>query len=206
MKRISLYIICVLLAVFAATPSASALTPQQILDKAAKEMTVAPSLSVKFTTSGAYGNNNGSLTISGNKFQFAAGDISVWYNGKTQWALSRSAEEVSITEPTASELVESNPFTLISKHKQLFNAKLTSSTKNVYVVNLTPKNRHSQIRTATISIDARTFMPKSLDCTLSDNSKISVKVSSVSKGKALPASYFIFNPKAHPDLEVIDLR
>ena len=206
MNRLNIKIFTILLSIFALPLSASAITAEQILDKAAASLTSAPSVSIKFTTSGSMGNSTGSITMSGNKFTFTSGELSVWYNGSLQWALMRSAEEVSLTKPTASELIESNPFAIITNHKKLYTAKLLDSANGNYRIRLTPKGRHGHLRTATITIGSSNYAVKALSATLNDNSSFNVKVTSTTKGKALPVSYFTFDAKAHPSIELIDLR
>lgn len=204
MTRLKLLISIIL--AFAAIPASAALSAEQILDKTAKTLTASPSATVKFSLSSSNGNTSGAITMSGNKFTFNAGDINVWYDGHSQWALQRSAEEVSLTQPTAAELIESNPLTIISNHKKLYNAKLLASSGNAYKIQLTPRGRHSQVRSAIITINKTTFAPKTLQIVLSNKSSINVTINSISKGAALPASYFKFDAKSHPGVELIDLR
>lgn len=182
------------------------MTGDKVLDKSAKVITSAPSMTVNFTVGTSRGNSSGWITMSGKKFIFSSGDLKVWYDGTSQWALQRSVSEVSLTTPTASELVDSNPFELISRHKQLFTAKLLSTSKDGYRVQLTPKSKGSQIKAATVTINSSSFMPKSLDVTMHDGQKMKINVTSTSQGKTLSAAYFKYNPKANPGVELIDLR
>lgn len=182
------------------------MTGDKVLDKSAKVITSAPSMTVNFTVGTSRGNSSGWITMSGKKFIFSSGDLKVWYDGTSQWALQRSVSEISLTTPTASELVDSNPFELISRHKQLFTAKLLSTSKEGYRVQLTPKSKGSQIKAATVTINSSSFMPKSLDVTMHDGQKMKINVTSTSQGKTLSAAYFKYNPKANPGVELIDLR
>lgn len=207
-KRIFLNIIhlFILVALTLTSASASAApSATQILDKAATVMTSSPSATVKFTMSGA-ATGSGSMTISREKFHFTAGDMTVWFDGKNQWALQKSAGEVNLTEPTNAELVESNPFALISSYKTTYNAKVVSSSSGIYTVELTAKQRHAQIRQATLTINAADYHLRTIDATLSDGKKLRVNVTSLNTGKALPASYFQFNTKSNPQVKLIDLR
>lgn len=110
--------------VIAASPSA-----EQILDKTAKAMTSAKSVTVKFGYTAGGNHSNGSMTMSGKKFTFNLGNIAVWYNGTLQWALNRSDNEVTLTKPTAAEVVESNPFAILTSYKQRYTPSLTKKQK-----------------------------------------------------------------------------
>ncbi len=205
MIRINIILLTLLWAVFIPNKS-SALSAEQILDNTSKLLRTSPSLTIKFSVKGNNSSGNGTITMSGNMFIFDSDDICVWYNGTNQWTLQRSVDEVSLTSPTTSELIESNPFAIISKHKQLYTSKVISSSPTTYKIQLTPRNRHSQISSAIITINALTFMPSALSCTLSDKSVMNVTINSTSKGKALAKSHFTFNTKAYPNTELIDLR
>lgn len=185
----------------AASPSAG-----QILDKTAKTLTSAKSVTVKFGYTAGGKHATGSMTMSGKKFTFNLGNIAVWYNGTHQWALNRSDSEVTLTKPTAAEVVESNPFAILTSYKQHYTPSLTQSTKSEYTVTLKPKKRGGQITTATIRINAANYNPVALTLRLTDGSIVTISVNSVSRGASLPTSYFQYDTRSNPKVELIDLR
>lgn len=185
----------------AASPSAT-----QILDKAAKTLTSAKSVTIKFGYSAGGRHANGSMTMSGKKFTFNLGNIAVWYNGIHQWSLNRSDSEVTLTKPTATEVVESNPFAILTSYKQYYNPSLAKSTKSEYTITLKPKKRGNQITSATLRINAANYNPTALTLRLSDGSTVAITVTSVSRGASLPATYFRYDAKSNPKVELIDLR
>ncbi len=189
------------LGVMAASPSA-----EQCLDKTATTLTSSKSITVKFGYTAAGNHANGSMTMSGRKFTFNLGNIAVWYNGTLQWALNRSDNEVTLTKPTAAEVVESNPFAILTSYKQNYTPTLTKSTKSEYTVTLKPKKRGGQITSAIIRINAANYNPMGLTLKLSDGSYITVSVTSVIRGATLPASYFQYDARSNPKVEIIDLR
>ncbi|MBO5053384.1 MAG: outer-membrane lipoprotein carrier protein LolA [Muribaculaceae bacterium] len=205
MKRLLNILITLILVLGNGIYSHAAKSATSILDNTAKTFTSPASVTVKFSLSGAT-SGMGQMTMSKQKFTFSAGDMSVWYDGKSQWALQRSAGEVNLTNPTADELAESNPFAILSAYRSLYNAKLISSTKTAYTIELTAKHRHSQIKKAILTISPNKYQLMSIKATLSDNSTLSVKVTSFSPGKALPASYFQYNAHSNPSVKIIDLR
>lgn len=184
----------------------AAMTAEQILDKVAASLTKAASATVSFSFSANGNSGNGNVTMCREKFSYNAGDLAVWYNGKTQWALQRSANEVSITEPTAAELIESNPFKILSNYKKLYNCSLISSTNGVYKVQLTAKSKSASIKSATITVNSKTYNPVSITASMSSKFKTTIAIKSITKGKALPNSYFEYNTKMNSKVEVIDLR
>lgn len=185
---------------------AASLSAEQILDKTAKTLTSAKSTTVKFGYTAGGKHANGAMTMSGKKFTFNLGNIAVWYNGTLQWALNRSDSEVTLTKPTAAEVIESNPFAILTSYKQHYTPTLTKKTKSEYTVILKSKRRGSQITTATIRINASNYNPVALTLQLTDGSTVSVSVNSVSHGATLPASYFQYDTRSNPKVELIDLR
>ncbi len=185
----------------AATPTAA-----QILDKTAKTLTSAKSATIHFAYTASSAHSNGFITISSKKFTLSLGNMAIWYNGTLQWALNRSENEVSLTRPTAAETLETNPFAILTSYKQHYTPTLAKASKSEYTVTLRPKSRNAQITSATIRINAANYQPKALTLRLSDGSTVSATVTSVSTGSALPASYFEYNARANPQIELIDLR
>lgn len=185
---------------------AAPVSAEKILDKTAKTLTSAKSVTIKFGYTVGGNHAKGSMTMSGKKFTFNLGNIAVWYNGTHQWALNRSDSEVTLTKPTAAEVIESNPFAILSSYKQHYTPSLTKSTKSEYTITLKPKKRGGQITTATIRINAANYNPIALSLRLSDGTIVSISVTSVSRGASLPASYFRYDTRSNPQVELIDLR
>lgn len=197
-----------ILTLLAATAVAAraAMTADQVLAKVASALTTPPSVSVTFTFSGNGQAGEGAMTVCRNLFTYNAQDLAVWYDGANQWALQRSAGEVTVTEPTAEELIESNPFSIITGYRQHFTGKLLSAPKGMYKIELTAKRRHQAIRSAIITVNAKTFVPELIEATMGQNVKTTVRVKSFIKGKALPKTFFQFNPKLNPKVRINDLR
>ena len=183
-----------------------AITAEQVLAKVSTALTSPASVSVTFGFSGSGGSGSGTMTVCRNRFTYNAGDLAVWFNGKTQWALQRSVKEVSVTEPTASELMESNPFNVVTGYQNHYTCKLLTAPAGQYKVSLTAKSRTATVKSAVITVNSGTFIPMSIEATMSGGAKTTVTVKSFTKGKALPQSYFEFNPKMNPEIEVVDLR
>lgn len=184
----------------------AALTAAQVLDRVSAALTKPASVSVTFSFKGQGGSGNGSLTVCRDLFTYNAGDLAVWYDGKSQWALQRSAAEVSLTEPTAEELVESNPFRIITHYKRNYTYKLQPAPKGQYKILLTAKSRSAAVRTAVVTVNACTFVPVSIEASMGAGARTTVTVKSFVAGKALPKSYFQFNPRLNKDVHVNDLR
>ena len=187
----------ILLAILAiASLSAAAGTGDAVFNKAIATYKAAKGIAVKYSMTGAVGNSSGEIIMQGNKFCITASNMICWYNGKTQWSYSTMSNEVSIMEPTASELQVVNPFSVISNFQ------------TAYIVQLRPKNaRTSQFSQVVVTIAKKTNLPSKIVATMRDKSKISITLSGYRTGGNFPASTFVYNKKYVPaGTQVVDLR
>lgn len=179
-------------------------TAEQILSRCAAKISNAPSVTIKFSLAFGDKRSNCELIIAKNKYRLSSDEIEVWYDGATQWSYSSQDKEVSITEPTDEELLESNPFTIISNYKTAYTYRRLAGDKNE--IELVAKNKMSVVRKAVITIDEKTSLPSKLIVTMSNGHTFSANVTSAVEGKALPSSTFIYNKEKYPAQTTIDLR
>lgn len=160
----------------------------------------------QFTLSVANQRVEGSVIMERGKFQLTTPGFSVWYDGNTQWTMIASSQEVNITEPTLEELMESNPFVIVSNWRQHYKALRLSDSDGRRRVQLTPLHpEDTQIANAVIYVNADNW-PAIVDVTFNDSSKVTVIVEHIATVAAKRNSYFVFDPAANPAIEVIDLR
>lgn len=169
-------------------------------------MESAPSLTINMTLINDGSAVPGNLTMSGDKFRFTTDEMTMYYDGTTQWTLDTGAGEVSITTPTAEELIETNPLAFMRNYSSRYNVRIVSSSSDKYIVRMTSKTKSTYVRTADVTINASTMMPVSVSAALSTGQNLKINISSTSQGKTLPAATFRFDKKRHPNIEVIDLR
>lgn len=176
------------------------------LAKTASALRSAKSLTAQFAATTPDGSGFGTLVMAGDKFKMSTDDMTIWYDGRNQWTMMKSAGECNLTEPTAEELQEVNPLAVIDRFRSNYKASLLQSAAKVWKIRLTSRSPKAEIRTADLTIDPRTNLPKSIVMTTRSGQKISISVSSVKTGSALPLSTFKFDNKKFPTIELIDLR
>lgn len=206
MRRAYTYIIICVLAI--TMPAWTyGMTADQVLQKTARQISKAPSLSATFTaTTGDGARTSGTYTMSGKCFSLVSGNYASWYDGSNLWSYSRASGETSLTAPTAEELIEINPLQVISGNSRSYKAKMISQDKNKYVLELTPLSKSSSVSRAIVTISARTWLPVSVDASFSNSARISISIPSAKIGKALPKSTFTYPAARYKGVEVIDLR
>lgn len=206
MKQPYIHIFTLVLMLFACPVYANAISAESILQSAAEKYRKAQSLSASFIIEANGNKTDGSIIVAKDKFRLSMPQMSIWYNGRTQWTYSPATQEVSITEPSAEELQQINPFAIVSSFRQSYKSTLLKSSAGTHKVSLVPINNDGAIKSIILSIDAKTSYPKEINITTDSNSTVKIIVSNVTSGKKLPLSRFTFNPKEYPDAEVIDLR
>lgn len=201
-----LYNLCVtvVLILLCAGESLAATTAAQALETSAARLNAAPSVTFKLTMTSGGVTTHPTLTISKNKYRLSSPELEVWFNGKTMWVYSPETREVNITEPTPEELVECNPVSLLNNYTSIYTARFPSHGQNL--VELVSRNKTSALRKAVIEINPKTKMPVRIDATMTGQKTVNIKIDSSTEGRTLPESTFVYDAKAYPASEIIDLR
>lgn len=182
-------------------------TAASVLRKCAAKIDAQTSVVASFVISGQDGPVNGEITLAKAAFAMSTPQIKVWYDGRTQWTYLSASGEVSITEPTAAELMESNPFTIFTNFESHYKTRLVKAPAGSKAVELTPLSGSALgIRRAVVTINSATGYPAAVSVTFTNGQEIKAQISKIAPGKKLPASYFRFDNKKYPAAEIIDLR
>ena len=202
-------LLTLLLVVAAAIPAFAADNAASVLDKAAQKIRTAKSIEASYSLSSpgsGTGTASGTLTLAGDKFVMTSGDMTIWYDGTTQWVYVKADNEVNITEPTADELQQVNPFVIINSFRQNYNAKTLSAAGATKKISLTAKSSKSDIRSATVTISTSTGMPTEISLKMASGQSATIKISSLTTGQHLPVTTFRFPKASYPGAEIVDLR
>ncbi|MCC8070981.1 MAG: outer-membrane lipoprotein carrier protein LolA [Bacteroidales bacterium] len=196
-----------LLSLLFMTPKAwCADSASDILAKAANKISTAKSITASFLVNQDGATTSGSLTLAGDKFHIYQPQLTVWYDGKTQWAYLPASSEVDISTPTDNELEEVNPLSLLNRFQKRFIASKEASAAGTYKIALKSRQSDDPIGNATLTLDASTLQPKSIVLKLVDGRQINVSITSFTYGGALPDSTFKFDKAKYPGVEIVDLR
>lgn len=182
------------------------MTASGVLDKVIATMQNSPSLSMKMAIQSKRETFRANLTVAKQKFKYATAGMSVYYDGKTQWTVYGEAKEVSLTNPTAEELAETNPLAFVQNYKKNYKVSLESSAAGSYTILMTALKKTSYVREARVVVSASTWMPTKVTAKLSNGQNMTVLIENSTKGNAIPDSWFRYDPKSNPSYEVIDLR
>ena len=208
-----LSLFCAVLFLLAGTETACAQTGAAALDKVVENFRRSGHIEASFTLTASNALNeptdkqNGTIKLAGNKFYWSTPAMTVWYNGRLQWAYVKATDEVNLTEPTPDEIAAVNPYILINSYKKNFDVKaLKSKNSQERTAELTPKKKDTAIERVVITIDAATWTPRSFLIQYSDRTSSTIVLSKYVTGQNFPESTFVFDKKQYPQAEIIDLR
>lgn len=201
----TILILCLFVGAFA-NAQQTKMTAVQVLDKVVSKMESAPSLSVTMILTVGSHAEHATLTVAKEKFTTKFGSMEVFYDGTTQWTVNSDDKEISLTEPTASELSETNPLAFMQNYKNKYTVSIVTSNATTYTIGMLAKDKSSYVRSANVVIDTKSWLPVSLTAQLANGQPLKIKIVSCNLGEALPLDKFRGNTKSYPGFETIDLR
>lgn len=180
-------------------------TAESILKHVVDNMRQGP-VDVQFDITGSGISQSGIIILDNNKFVIKSDELSIWYNGKTQWTLSPSINEVNISTPTRDELAEINPLIILSSLSSQFNAEMAGSMTGTYDIRLVSRDTGAAISSAIVKVNSASWSPRAIELHTSTGQKYTITVKALKKLTHVDSNTFKFNPKEYPGVEIIDLR
>lgn len=186
------------LTISAANTSAEA---KKVLDKAAAKVNLKNGAQMNFSISGSKINQSGTITVKGNKFNARTANAIVWFDGKTQWTYLKKNEEVNVSNPTAAQIAQMNPYSFINMYKSGYTLSLTkaASGNQVHLVAQGTK----KIQEMYILVDSNSNI-KQVKMKMSGQ-WTTINISNI-KAVSVGDGAFRFSATEFPNAEVIDLR
>lgn len=184
---------------------------RDILDRAADAFRREGGVKITFSVRAPEGNTNGSIRLKGDKFLLETEGVTTWFDGRTQWSYLASSDEVNVSEPTLEELQSINPYSWLSLYKQDYKLKVAktgnASDDTAYKVVMNATKRSQNMQCIILYIEKGSFRPLKLS-TVQRGSKDAavVFINSYQTGKNYDDSLFVFDRKAYPTAELVDLR
>ncbi len=205
MKRFISILFAAIAALALPAALAAADNAARTLDLAAQRFSKAPSVSAAYTVTSPSGNVAGNIVVSGQRFRISSPEMSTWFDGKTQWTYVPADREVTVSEPTPDELLQINPFEIISSFRKNYNASTVKSDKSQTVIRLSSRDPKASITQAVLTLTSATLLPSRIELT-GPSGRVTINLGSVKTGKAMTAADFRFNTRNHPGVSVNDMR
>jgi outer membrane lipoprotein-sorting protein len=153
----------------------------------------------------------GEIAVSGEKYRLKLPDQEIYNDGKTVWTFiqTNSYKEVTINDATQME-GELTPSNIYKMYQTGFNYKLladkTYQGKAVNVVELTALKANAPFKQVKLMVDKATKDLLGWEMFDGQGGVFSYSFKNLKAATNLPATYFVFDVKKYPGIEVIDLR
>jgi outer membrane lipoprotein-sorting protein len=152
----------------------------------------------------------GDVTFKGKKFRLKLADQEIFTDGKVLASYMSDSKEVTLQEFDASVGGDLDPTQIYSAYKKGYKYAYLNQKKqgsNVYdVIELTSTNKTSPVDKVEIWVNQADKLIGSWTIKQKNGEKTSYKIDQFQSNVAVADTYFSFNPKQFPGVEVIDLR
>ena len=146
---------------------------------------------------------NGHAWLQGEAYKVEMTDQQTISDGKTIWTYFVDAGEVMISN--ASEGTDNTPLKVLTSLDDNYVASLTGiDAKGIATVELA--NPAGQYKRVTLRINTKKVELKGIDVYFEDGNKFVINVEEMKYDQELGDKFFTFDMKAHPRVDVIDMR
>lgn len=155
--------------------------------------------------------HDGDILVKGKKYNLELMGMEAYYDGKTKWQYNKDANEVTISEPT---MVEGgffdDPTKLFKDYEKNFKSKYIGEKvekgRYLYELELYPIDLKTPYSLLNLKFDKKTLEPVQIKYQGKDGNNYIIKVKNFRGNVAAKDDKFIFDPKKHKGIEVIDMR
>lgn len=151
----------------------------------------------------------GKITVKGDKFRMVLPEQEVINNGATIWTYLPEAKEVNIDnyDPTSEDINPSKIHEVYKKgYKYLYLQDKTEGGVMCEEIDLVPEKKDAQYFKIKMFINKKEKTVQSFTLFDKGGNRYKYTVSKFTANAKIEDSFFIFDPKNYPGVEVIDLR
>jgi outer membrane lipoprotein carrier protein len=187
-----------------------------VLESVSKKINSLKSVKANFALhlSGGNGKVNetkkGTFTMKGQKYHVTIAGQEIFCDTKTIWTYSKDANEVQVNkyDPKEQTISPAKLFTDFydKEYKYRYIGEKKVAGKNCDVVEMMPLNKDKQLSKIELSVDKATNMVVGGNVWEKNGNKYAYDISGFTPNANVPDNSFTFDPKAHPGVEVVDLR
>lgn len=210
MLKINRLLFCIWMSAVALPIVAQQPDAKEVLDRVAETFRKSGGVKISFTVRAPEGSSAGTIRLKEDKFLLEADGAKTWFDGHTQWSYLSASDEVNVSEPTPEELQSINPYALLSLYEQGYRLKMgdtdTPRLKSLYKIVLTATERKKNPQCIVLYVTKDTYRPTHISMAQRQGDATVIIIHSYQTGQTYPDSLFVFDKKAYPTAELIDLR
>ena len=189
---------------------------KEILDKTYSRLTESKGIELSFKTTTReadgreYEPQAGKAYIKGDKFRLEIEEMTIWFNGTTQWVFLNDLNEVNISNPDKDELIAISPTSILGIYRENFTLRAPLSKmpngRGLYFIEMTPDDDNREIISISISIDKNSYNPVEIILTMKGGMQNSIDITKYASGNNFADDEFEFEESKYPEVEIVDLR
>jgi outer membrane lipoprotein carrier protein len=216
----SLFSISLLLAFSFIQPAMAQNDPKakSVLDAVSKKVSSLKTMKANFAlklTGGKGGNvtdtRKGSISLKGQKYYISLGNQEIFCDNSTVWTYNKEAKEVQVAKynPNEQSMSPAKLFTpsfFEKEYSYSYKGERKEQGKNCDVIELTPHDKTKQLAKVELLIDKATSLISGGNYWEKNGNKYAVTISNLVQNADIPDAQFVWNIKANPGVEVVDLR
>jgi len=155
--------------------------------------------------------SKGQAWVKDKKYKVNLMGVETYYNGKTKWSYIKDSEEVNITTPDPADKNTFDPSKLFTEYEQGYKVRYINevfqANRALQIIDLLPTDvKGSEFNRIKIKVDKDKNQIYQIIRFGKDGNDYTITLSSLKKVNPIADSFFIFDTKKHPDVEVVDLR
>jgi len=205
------------LGIFIATQTATAQNDPKakaILEGVSKKVKSLKSMKANFVLNLTGGKvkdtKKGTLSLKGEKYHIVLGSQEIICDNATSWTYNKDTKEVQISAANQGEQSIS-PAKLLTNaydkdYKYTYKGEKKEQGKSCDLIELFPKDASKKISKIELYVDKATSMVASVNTFDKNGNQTQYILSNLTQNPNLPDTYFTWNQKEHPGVEVVDLR
>ncbi len=206
--------VCVLALSFAINANAQDAKAKAILDNVTKKVntlkTIKANFALKLTGGKVNDSKKGTIAIKGTKYHVQLTGQEIICDNKTVWTYNAEAKEVTVStfNPKDQSISPAKLLTNFydKEYRYKYIGERTEGGKKCDVIELTPIDANKQTTKIELLIDKGNSMIAGGNIWAKNGNKTTYMISNVVTDKPIADDFFTWNTKAHPGVEVNDLR
>ena len=151
------------------------------------------------------GASAGKMYLQGEAFRLEYGTVTAVYSQGILTYYDRAEHTLTISRPTADEILQINPLHFLRSRARGFSTLLLSSTTTQQRIRFVPQQK-SNIIMMEATFNLKSSLPSQLTFLARDGSVLTALVPEIKSREVLPKSFFVLSAKSYPGCEVVDLR
>lgn len=196
--------------------SAQDIKAKSVLDKVSAKNKEFKSVKAEFTFSldnaeeDIHETSEGSIILVGNKYRLKLIGVDTYFDGTTLYSHILDVNEVNISEPDEDDNEGLNPANIFSIYEKGYTYKYikeeTINNTTFHIIDLFPKNNELEFSSIRLKINKAQNQIASLKSIGKDGNNVNITLKKLTPNLTFPDSYFVFDSKLNPEVEINDMR